>query len=126
MKIIRGRDAQAPTETRTATFSGLVYADPGLSADGNTVATIYFAPGARTYWHSHERGQLLSVTSGRGRICTFGEEPRIIEPGDIVWVPPGERHWHGATVTTSMSHLAVSLGATSWYEEVDDDSAGAP
>lgn len=121
MRIVRWRDAEAPTETRTSTFSGLVLADPGLTADGNTVATIYFAPGARTFWHSHELGQLLSVVTGRGLVCTFGEEPQQIEVGDLVWVPPGERHWHGATSTTAMSHLAVSLGITSWHDEVEDE-----
>jgi quercetin dioxygenase-like cupin family protein len=120
MRIVRGRDPEAPTEQRTATFSGVVHADPAISTDGTTVATITFAPGARTFWHSHERGQLLSVISGRGLVCSFGGEPQRIEVGDLVWVPPGERHWHGGTSTTGMVHLAVSLGTTHWYDEVEE------
>jgi len=76
---------------------------------------------ARTFWHRHENGQILQVLSGRGLICTAGEQPRPIGAGDTVWVPPGERHWHGAAPGSFMSHTAISLGTTRWEEEVADE-----
>jgi quercetin dioxygenase-like cupin family protein len=119
MEIIKA-GGKNPSEQRTATFTGTVYGDPVLSADGTTVASVCFAPASRTYWHSHERGQLLHVVSGRGLICTAGETPRAIGSGDVIWVPPGERHWHGGGPDTMLLHLAVSLGTTSWAEPVSD------
>jgi len=96
-----------------------VWADPVVPAsDDIVVNTVFFQPGARTFWHQHERGQLLHVLAGGGLICTAGEPPRRIRPGDVVWVPPGERHWHGASGETFLTHLAVSLGTTMWAEEV--------
>jgi quercetin dioxygenase-like cupin family protein len=124
MKIIKGRADGAPTETRTQTFTGLVLADPVLAEDGNVAAKVFFAPGARTFWHSHEKGQLLSVISGSGLICSHGGPVETIEVGDVIWVPPGERHWHGGSPSTSMMHLAVSLGTTQWLDEVAEEHYG--
>lgn len=122
MKIVRGRPEGAASEQRAATVSGEAWFDPVLPAtDGTTVTTVFFAPGARTHWHSHEKGQILQVLSGRGRIRTAGEEPREIRAGDTVWVPPGERHWHGAAADSFMSHTAISLGTTNWGHEVAAD-----
>ena len=119
MNIVRGH---GPSEQRAATISGQAWFDPVLPAtDGTTITTVFFAPGARTFWHRHEHGQILQVLAGRGLICTFGEEPREIEAGDTVWVPPGERHWHGATAGSFLTHTAISLGATQWESEVSDD-----
>ena len=121
MIIVPGRDAQRPTEQRGETFTGTVWADPVMpSTDGTTINTVCFTPGARTFWHQHERGQLLHVVAGSGLICTSGEPPRLLRPGDIVWVPPMERHWHGGGPQTFMTHVAVSLGSTLWAEEVTD------
>ena len=75
---------------------------------------------------SDGNGQILVVTAGRGWVCSQGEEPQVIRAGDVVWVPPGERHWHGGTADTVMTHLAVSLGPTVWLDEVaEDDYRGA-
>jgi quercetin dioxygenase-like cupin family protein len=121
MKIVHGRDGE-PSEQRPATVSGQAWFDPVLPpADGVMITTVFFTPGARTYWHSHEKGQILQVLSGSGLICTAGEEPLAIGAGDTVWVPPGERHWHGAASDSFMSHTAISLGTTQWAEEVADE-----
>ncbi|WP_213451886.1 cupin domain-containing protein [Rhizomonospora bruguierae] len=121
MKIVHGRAEGIPSEQR-ATVTGEAWFDPVLPAtDGTTIATVFFAPGARTYWHRHENGQVLQVLAGRGLICTDGEQPRTISAGDTVWVPPGERHWHGAATDSFMTHTAISLGTTHWAEEVVSD-----
>ena len=121
MRIVHGRPDPAKSEQR-ATVTGEVWFDPVLPAtDGTTITTVFFAPGARTYWHSHEHGQILQVLAGSGLICTAGEQPRAIVTGDTVWVPPGERHWHGAAPDSFMTHTAISLGETRWAEEAADD-----
>jgi quercetin dioxygenase-like cupin family protein/alkylhydroperoxidase/carboxymuconolactone decarboxylase family protein YurZ len=71
-------------------------------------ATVAFQPGARTNWHSHPFGQLLIVTAGRGWVQAEGGPVETVNPGDVVWTPPGVKHWHGATRTSSMTHIAVS------------------
>ena len=124
MEIVKA-GGKTPSEQRTATFTGLVYADPVLSADGTTVASVCFSPASRTYWHSHERGQLLLVIAGRGLICSAGEELQVITAGDVIWVPPGERHWHGGGPETVLLHLGVSLGTTNWGEPVSDTECRA-
>ena len=121
MKIVHGR-ADGVRSDQRATVTGEAWFDQVLPAtDGTTVATVFFSPGARTYWHSHENGQLLQVLAGRGLICTAGEQPQVIQAGDTVWVPPGERHWHGAAPDSFMTHTAISLGETRWAEEVAAD-----
>lgn len=122
MRIIHGRPDGAKTEQRGATFYGTVWADPILpGTDGVAINSVYFTPGARTYWHRHERGQILQVTTGSGWVCSEGEPPQRLRPGDVVWVPPGERHWHGASVGCAMSHVAISLGETRWETPVSED-----
>ncbi|MGH3625843.1 MAG: cupin domain-containing protein [Sciscionella sp.] len=123
MEIVRGRAPQhTPTQNRTSTFTGTVWGDPVLpTTDGNTVNSVTFPPGARTYWHHHTGGQILVVTSGLGWICSHGGQPETIRVGDVVWVPAGERHWHGGTTGTVMTHLAVSIGKTNWLDEVSDE-----
>ena len=84
-------------------------------------ATVTFAPGARTYWHIHPAGQLLIVTQGIGYTQEWGKPVQTIYPGDVIWCPPGVKHWHGATATHSMTHLAISEKRSSpvqWQEEV--------
>lgn len=87
-------------------------------------ATVTFEPGARTAWHTHPLGQTLIVTSGLGWAQREGGPREEIRPGDIVWFPPGEKHWHGATDTTAMTHIAIaeSLNGTpvTWLEQVSD------
>lgn len=120
MEIIRGGAKRQPSELRTATFTGTVYADPLLASADVTMASVFFAPGARTYWHTHEKGQLLVVTAGQGLIRSEGGDVESLYPGDTVWVPPGEPHWHGGSPGTYLVHLAVSLGRTDWRDEVSD------
>lgn len=122
MKIVHGRPDGASTEERGATFDGTVWADPVLpTTDGVTINSIYFTPGAHTHWHRHERGQILQVTAGSGWVCSEGGAPQRLQAGDVVWVPPGERHWHGASTGSAMAHLAISLGATQWDTPVGVD-----
>ena len=119
MRIVHGSDRGEPSQRRGATFTGEVWADPLLpTTDGTTIATVFFTPGARTYWHRHERGQILQVLAGNGLVCADGGEPERLRAGDTVWVPAGERHWHGGTPDSFMIHTAISLGATQWAEEV--------
>jgi len=96
------------------------------STDGVTINTVNFAPCARTYWHSHERGQILLVLAGQGLIQADGGPVMAMRAGDTVWAPPGERHWHGASSGSFVVHIATSLGVTSWAEPVSDDQFNAP
>lgn len=93
--------------------------------DGVTINTVTFTPGARTFWHSHERGQILVVVSGGGLVQSEGGPIEALHQGDTVWVPAGERHWHGAAPGSAMTHLAISLGVTAWESAVTDDEYGA-
>lgn len=87
-------------------------------------ALVTFEPGGRTVWHTHPLGQILIVTAGKGWVQQWGQERRAILPGDVVRIPPGVKHWHGATATTAMSHIAIqeALGgkAVEWKEPVSD------
>lgn len=104
-------------------FSGSVYPYLTLpSSDGVTINTVNFTPCARTYWHRHEHGQILVVLAGRGLIQADGEPVRVLRAGDTVWAPPGERHWHGGSVDSYLVHTAISLGVTSWEEELSDEA----
>ncbi len=109
-------------------FTGTVRIDP-LFLQANdpsrvTGASVTFEPGARTAWHSHPLGQTLIVTAGCGRVQREGGPIEEIRPGDVVWFPPGEKHWHGASPTTSMTHIAIQEeldGTTAdWMEKVSD------
>jgi quercetin dioxygenase-like cupin family protein len=119
--IIRHANTEHQAPGKSSQFTGQAVGDAILPAtDGVVINTVTFAPGARTHWHSHERGQILVVLTGYGLICTDGEPPAPLRPGDWVWIPPGERHWHGAGPGTFLSHTAISLGATQWSDEVTD------
>jgi quercetin dioxygenase-like cupin family protein len=88
-------------------------------------ASVTFEPGARTAWHTHPLGQTLLVTAGSGWAQRWGGPVEEIRPGDVVWFPPGEKHWHGATATTAMTHLAIQEKldgkAVEWLEPVSDE-----
>ena len=110
-------------------FTGAVRIDP-LFLQANdpsraTGASVTFEPGARTAWHSHPLGQTLIVTAGCGRVRREGGPVEEIRPGDTVWIPPGEKHWHGASPSTSMTHIAVQEeldgSAADWFEHVSDE-----
>jgi quercetin dioxygenase-like cupin family protein len=122
MKVIHGHATPAESERRSATFTGEVWADPVLAVtDGVSINNVFFTPGARTHWHTHERGQVLLVLAGHGRVFAQGGEIEPIGAGDTVWIAPGERHWHGADASSYMIHVAVSLGAADWQEPVSDE-----
>jgi len=93
-------------------------------------ARVVFAPGARTAWHTHPLGQLLIVTAGTGRVQRWGDPVDEIRQGDVVWIPPGQKHWHGAAPNSSMTHFAIVEqldGKTAeWMEKVSDAQYGAP
>jgi quercetin dioxygenase-like cupin family protein len=108
-------------------FTGTVWQDPIIATEAparNVVNRVSFEPGARTNWHTHPLGQTLYVISGVGRIQTEGGPMREIRPGDVVWIPRGEKHWHGGSPTTSMTHIAMqeSLDGShaTWMEPVTD------
>jgi quercetin dioxygenase-like cupin family protein len=88
-------------------------------------ASVTFEPGARTAWHTHPLGQTLIVTFGLGWVQREGGPIEEVRPGDVVWFPPGLRHWHGATPTTAMMHIAIQEAldgkAVDWLEKVSDD-----
>ena len=87
-------------------------------------ASVTFEPGARTAWHTHPLGQTLIVTFGVGRVQRWGGPIEEIRPGDVVWFPPGEKHWHGASPTTAMTHIAIQEAlngkVVEWMEHVSD------
>jgi quercetin dioxygenase-like cupin family protein len=97
-------------------------ADDGISASG---ALVTFEPGARSAWHTHPAGQRLVVVSGVGLTQEWGKPVQEIRPGDVVWCPPGVKHWHGAAPKTAMTHLAVTGTAdgknVEWMEKVSDE-----
>lgn len=109
-------------------FTGTVRIDSpfkGTDASRVTGATVSFEPGARTAWHTHPLGQTLIVLAGCGWVQRVGGPVEEIRPGDIVWFPPGEKHWHGASPTTAMTHIAIQEQldgkAVDWMEKVSDD-----
>ena len=112
-------------------FTGTVRIDPLFQAQDPARAagaSVTFEPGARTAWHTHPLGQTLIVTAGCGRVQREGGPIEEIRPGDVVWFPPGEKHWHGASPSTSMTHIAVQEQrdgkAVDWLEHVSDEQYG--
>ena len=109
-------------------FTGSVIVEPLFGVkDGmqSTGGLVTFEPGARSAWHTHPAGQMLIVTSGTGWVQEEGGEKREVKPGDVIWTPPGVKHWHGATATNSMSHIAITNMVdgknVDWLEKVSDE-----
>src|SRR3984885_6000201 len=109
-------------------FTGQVRIDPLFQApDPARVAgaSVTFEPGARTAWHTHPLGQTLIITAGRGRVQRDGGDVEEVNPGDVVWFAPGEKHWHGAAPTTAMTHIAIQERlngkVVDWLEHVSDE-----
>ena len=127
------RSGSRPSQTGSAEyFTGRVRIDPVVSPPAPARvagAHVTFEPGARTAWHTHPLGQTLIVTAGLGWAQTEGGAIEEIRPGDVVWFPPGVRHWHGASATTGMSHIAIQEkqdgSAVTWLEPVTDAEYGA-
>jgi quercetin dioxygenase-like cupin family protein len=109
-------------------FTGAVRVDPLFEAPDPARArgaSVTFEPGARTAWHTHPLGQTLIVTAGCGRVQREGGPIEEIRPGDVVWFPPGEKHWHGAAPATAMTHIAIQEAlngkVVDWMEQVSDE-----
>ena len=127
MQIIRS-GTQPSRRGQPEFFTGAVRVDPLASARApSRVAASYvtFEPGARTAWHTHPLGQTLVVTAGVGWVQQEGGPVEEIRPGDVVWIPPGVKHWHGAAATTGMTHIAITESldgkSSQWMEKVSDE-----
>lgn len=120
--------SQASLPGPAAFFTGRVRIDPVWPASESLAASgalVTFEPGARSAWHTHPYGQRLVVISGKGLTQQWGQPVQELRPGDVVWCPPGVKHWHGATSTTAMTHLAVTGTEAGrnvdWMELVSDE-----
>ena len=125
---IKRSGSQASTNGPIDWFTGAVRIDPLFDAvEPSRVsgASVTFEPGARTAWHTHPLGQRLIVTAGLGWAQSWGAPIEEIRPGDVVWFAPGEKHWHGATPTTAMAHIAIQEAldgkVVEWMEKVSDE-----
>ena len=128
---IRRSGSQASGKGPADWFTGTVRIDPLIDAAAPAriaSASVTFEPGARTAWHTHPLGQTLIVIGGAGRAQRWGGPIENIRPGDVVWIPPGEKHWHGASPTTAMTHIAIQEKldgkAVEWMEHVTDEQYG--
>ena len=125
---IKRNGSQSSTKGSTEYFTGAVRIDPLFQANDPARAvgaSVTFEPGSRTAWHSHPLGQFLIVITGCGLAQRWDGAIEEIHPGDVVWFPPGEKHWHGATSTTAMSHIAIQEQVddktVNWMEKVSDE-----
>jgi len=124
---IKRSGSQTSSLGRPEYFTGTVRIDPLFEAPEPARvrgASVTFEPGSRTAWHTHPSGQTLIVTSGLGWVQREGGPVEEIRPGDVVWFAPGEKHWHGATLTTEMTHIAIQENldgkVVDWMEKVTD------
>ena len=131
MNIIRA-GSKASAKGPADWFSGTVRIDTlfnPFAPDRVQGAAVTFEPGARTAWHTHPLGQTLIVTSGFGRVQRLGGQVEEVRPGDVVWFEPGEKHWHGASPTTAMTHIALQEvldgKVVEWMEKVTDEQYDA-
>jgi quercetin dioxygenase-like cupin family protein len=125
---IKRSGSQPSSKGSAEHFTGSVRVDPLFDAPHPARvfgAYVTFEPGARTAWHTHALGQTRVVTSGCGRVQRWGGPIEEIRPGDVVWIPPGEKHWHGAAATTALTHIAIvekgEEGSSAWMEQVSDE-----
>lgn len=125
---IKRSGSQPSTRGPAEYFTGTVRIDPLFTAPSPAraaCASVTFEPGARTAWHTHPLGQVLIITAGCGWTQCEGEAAVEIRAGDVIWCPPNHRHWHGATPTTSMTHIAIQEAldgrVVSWMEKVTDE-----
>ena len=127
MEIIR--TSSRPTKKASSEyFTGIVWQDPIIEASEPArvrALKVAFEPGARTAWHTHPLGQTLYVLSGVGLMGLRNKAPQTINAGDTIWIPPGEEHWHGASATNSMTHIAIQEelngSVAEWLEKVSDE-----
>ena len=128
MLIVHPNGSQPSAVGPADYFTGTVRVDApfkGTEEARVSGATVTFEPGARTAWHTHPLGQTLIVTAGSGLVQALGQPVRSIKPGDTVWIPPHVKHWHGATATTAMTHIAIAEvldgKVVDWMEQVSDE-----
>jgi len=131
--VVTRSEDRASRQGTAENFTGSVRVDQQFQAGAPgraSGARVTFEPGARTAWHSHPLGQTLIVTSGVGRVQRWGDPVDEIRPGDVVSIPPGQKHWHGASPTTGMSHIAIAEQldgkSVDWMEKVTDEQYAAP
>ena len=125
---IKRAGSQTPYRGPADWFTGSVRVEPLFAPTAPAraaAASVTFEPGARTAWHTHPLGQTLIVTAGLGYAQRWGGPIEEIRPGDVVWFPPGEKHWHGASPATAMTHIAIQEQldgkVVDWLEHVSDD-----
>ena len=125
---IKRSDSRPSDQGNAEYFTGTVRIEPLFEAPEPARvrgASVTFEPGARTAWHTHPLGQTLIVTAGSGLAQNWGGPVQKIEPGDVIWFPPGEKHWHGAAPTSAMTHIAIQEQldgkAVDWMEKVSDE-----
>ncbi len=125
---IKRNGSQPSDKGQAEYFTGTVRIDPMFNPPDPTRAfgsMVTFEPGARTAWHTHPLGQTLLVMTGSGMAQVWGGQIEEIRPGDVVWIAPGEKHWHGASPTTAMTHIAIQEKldgkAVEWMERVSDE-----
>jgi quercetin dioxygenase-like cupin family protein len=125
---IRWNGSQPSNKGPADWFTGTVRVDPLFQAHDparTSGASVTFEPGARSAWHTHPMGQTLIVTAGCGWVQAWGEPVQEIRPGDVIWTPPGQKHWHGAKASTAMTHIAIQEAldgkVVDWLEKVGDD-----
>ena len=130
---ITRRGSQPSRQGPAENFTGSVRVEPLFQLNNparTSGALVTFEPGARSAWHTHTLGQTLIVTAGTGRVQRWGDPVDEIRQGDVVWIPPGQKHWHGAAPNSSMAHIAVveqlDGKSTDWMEKVGDAQYGAP
>lgn len=120
-----------PSQGSAHNFTGSVRIQPLFDANEPSRAngaSVTFEPGARTAWHTHPLGQTLVVTAGAGRVARWGEPAQPIAPGDVIWIPPGQKHWHGGSPATALTHIAIQEHeggkVVEWLEHVTDEQYG--
>ena len=125
---IKRNGSQPSSKGQAEYFTGNVQIAPLNQASAParvSVASVSFEPGARTAWHSHSLGQTLVVTAGSGLVQSWGEQVEHINPGDVIWSSPGEKHWHGAAPATAMTHISIveqeDGKSADWMEHVSDE-----
>ena len=121
MRIVPGRPDDATSAPWTEHLTGTAWMDLLMQESPTpdaavTLTSVTFAPGGRSHWHRHSAGQLLVVVSGEGWVGDR-QSRHLVRVGDLVWTAPDEDHWHGATDESLLTHLAVTLGSTHWYDE---------
>jgi quercetin dioxygenase-like cupin family protein len=131
MMMIKRSGSEPSTKGSSDYFTGSVRIDSPFRGSAPARvggAFVTFEPGARTAWHTHPLGQTLIVTAGLGWVQREGGPKEEIRPGDVVWIPPGEKHWHGATAATAMTHIAIAEAldgkSVDWMDKVSDDQFG--